>query len=57
MNFIITKMSFINLSTTFKMKRLKKLHLLVVKYGYNEETDQFYTKVFVDDVLVQKFEG
>ena len=57
MKFIITKMSFINLSTTFKMKRLKKLHLLVVKYGYNEETDQFYTKVFVDDVLVQKFEG
>ena len=50
-------MSFINLSTTFKMKKLKKLHLLVVKRGYNEETDQEYTEVFVDDVLVKKFEG
>ena len=55
MKFIITKMSFINLSTTFKMKRLKKMHLLVVKQIYDK--DQFYTEVLVDDVLVQKIEG
>ena len=56
MKFIILKLSIFNHSTTFKMKRLKKMHFLVVKSDFNE-MGQSYTEVLVDDVHVQKFEG
>ena len=40
---------------TFKMRRLKKMHLLVVKIDY--EKGQKYAEVLVDDVSVQRFKG
>ena len=51
MKFLIVKMSLFTLSSTFKMRRLNKMHLLVVKGNYTN------IEVLFDDVLVQKFEG
>ena len=39
------------------MRRLKNMHILLVKLNYDKEKKQSYTTVFVDDVLLQKFEG
>ena len=57
MKFIINKMSLFYESTTFKMKRLENMHVLLVKESYDNEKREHYTEVFIDDVPLQKYEG
>ena len=58
MKFIITKLSFFNQSTSFKIMHLKNKHALGVKCEFDQEKNETKPlEVHIDGVLLQKFEG